>query len=173
MRTQAFLPLFLCLSSAVSTCAVLPTTAHADPATPAATIAPSFDLPTLTGTVDTDSLRGHVVLVDFWASWCLPCAESFPWLASMQEQYGDQGLRVVAVDLDKQRELAEKFLRRHPAPFTVAFDPAGGTAEAFGVEAMPSSFLIGPDGAVLFTKRGFDAEHTAEFEARIREACQP
>lgn len=134
--------------------------------------APSFQLPAVQGTVDSDSLRGHLVLVDFWASWCGPCAQSFPWLGSVQKRYEAKGLRVVAINLDKKREAAERFLLKHGAPFTVAFDPEGKTAEAFQVESMPSSYLIGPDGTILYTKHGFRADHTQEIESKIEEACR-
>ncbi len=133
--------------------------------------APGFTLPTDRGTVCADSLRGSVVLVDFWASWCGPCAASFPWLKSIQEKYGNDGLRVVAIDLDKDREAAYRFLRLHPAPFTVAFDPKGDVAEKYKVPSMPTSFLIGPDGTLLYEHRGFDPGKTADFEAAIGKAC--
>jgi cytochrome c biogenesis protein CcmG/thiol:disulfide interchange protein DsbE len=133
--------------------------------------APRFDLPTRTGSVSSESLRGKVVYVDFWASWCEPCRKSFPWLASLQTRYAPKGLAVIAVNLDKKRDAADAFLAKYPAPFTVAFDPAGKTAGAFKVAAMPSSYLIGPDGNILFTHAGFDPKETAMIEARIQEAC--
>jgi cytochrome c biogenesis protein CcmG/thiol:disulfide interchange protein DsbE len=135
--------------------------------------APNFELPTRTGSVSLDSLRGKVVLVDFWASWCAPCARSFPWLAAMEERYAAQGLAIVAIDLDHDREAADAFLERHPAPFQVAFDAGGKTAEAFKVRGMPSSFLIGPDGALLYTHVGFDPRKAGTLEERIRQACSP
>jgi len=146
---------------------LLPLSAHASK--PAA-VAPTFSLPALHGTASLDSLRGRVVLVDFWASWCVPCRGSFPWMASLSERYRDRGLAIVAVNLDKDRALADRFLAEHPAPFTVAFDPAGETAEAYHVRAMPTSVLVGADGHVLLTHIGFDPKHSAEVEARIEEA---
>jgi thiol-disulfide isomerase/thioredoxin len=133
--------------------------------------APTFRLPTRNGTVSLDSLRGRVVLVDFWASWCEPCRKSFPWLRSMHERYGTQGLAIVAVDLDKDRDAADAFLARYPAPFIVAFDPAGKTAEAFKVSAMPSSFLLSPAGEILHAHAGFDPRKTGTVETLIKEAC--
>jgi thiol-disulfide isomerase/thioredoxin len=107
-------------------------------------------------------LRGRVVYVDFWASWCVPCRASFPWLAKLNERYAARGLTIVAIDLDKDRAAADAFLAKYAAPFKVAFDAPGKTAEAFGVEAMPTSFLIGRDGRVLERHAGFDAKHAAE-----------
>jgi cytochrome c biogenesis protein CcmG, thiol:disulfide interchange protein DsbE len=150
-----------------------PATAGSNPARADSVPAPGFTLATRTGTVDLDSLRGKVVLVDFWASWCEPCRRSFPWLASLHQRYAQRGLTIVAINLDKDRAAAEAFLKRFPAPFPVAFDPPGKSAEAFGVSAMPTSYLIGPTGTVLYSHEGFTPKDTSGIEARIREACQP
>ncbi len=132
--------------------------------------APAFSLPTDSGTVSLDSLRGKVVLVDFWASWCGPCQQSFPWLSEIQERYGDAGLEVVAVSLDKEHAAAERFLHEHPASFTVAFDPAADIAKAYHVRGMPTSVLIGADGTILYSHVGFDARKTGALESAIAEA---
>jgi len=132
--------------------------------------APSFRLPTRTGSVCSDSLNAKVVYVDFWASWCGPCRKSFPWLASMHSRYAAKGLVVVAINLDKKRELAEAFLEQNAAPFTVAFDPDGKIARAFDVSAMPSGFLIDAEGKLISSHVGYDAKETAMIESRIQEA---
>lgn len=117
-----------------------------------------------------DSLRGRVVYVDFWASWCDPCRKSFPWLQAMQAKYDSVGLTVVGVNLDKDHALSEAFLRQHPASFRIAYDPAGKVAEAYKIKVMPSSVLIGRDGTVIAMHTGFDAKQADAVEARIREA---
>jgi len=144
--------------------------AHAK-AAPANAVAPRFGLPTSAGKVDSDSLRGHVVLVDFWASWCGPCRQSFPWLAAMHDRYAAKGLVIVAVNLDKDRARAGEFLEDYRVPFTVAFDPAGKTAEAFQVKAMPTSIIVDRSGAIVMTHAGFDAKKTDAMEAALEEAC--
>ncbi len=136
--------------------------------------APSFVLPGRGGdVVALDSLHAKIVLVDFWASWCVPCRQSFAWMNSMHERYGSKGLAIVAIDLDKERKAADAFLATHPASFRIAFDPQGKTAEAFGVAAMPSSFLVAPDGSILLRHQGFDPKKTAYLEAKIAERCAP
>lgn len=151
----------------------LPFAAHAKSSGGAArsVAAPRFVLPTRDGTVALDSLRGKVVLVDFWASWCEPCRKSFPWLEAMHQRYATKGLVIVAVNLDKSRDAATAFLAKYPAHFTIAFDPAGKTAEAFKVAGMPSSYLIGPAGNILHTYSGFDPKKTPGIETLIRGAC--
>jgi len=134
-------------------------------------VAPSFTLQTSAGTVSLDSLDAKVILVDFWASWCVPCKASFPWMSAMHERYGSKGLSIVAINVDKSRKAADDFLVKHPAPFTIAYDPSGKTAKAFHVWGMPTSFLIGPGRAILFSRAGFDPKHAKEVEAMIEAAC--
>ena len=128
--------------------------------------APAFALPGLDGPVQLEALRGKVVLLDFWASWCGPCKLSFPWLSAMQARHGAAGLRVVAVNVDRERSAADAFLRalqpQMTTPLTIAFDSAGETPGRYGAKAMPTSVLIGADGQVLLQHAGFrDADKPA------------
>jgi len=134
--------------------------------------APAFDLAARQGRVALESFRGRVVYLDFWASWCGPCRASFPWMAKLAAEHAGDSLVVIAVNLDKERALADAFLERHPAAFNIAFDPAGKTAEAFQVSAMPTSFLIGRDGTILWRHAGFDPRQVAGLEARVTEALR-
>lgn len=135
--------------------------------------APGFVLPGRDGSVSLEALRGKVVYLDFWASWCGPCRRSFPWMGAMQERYGAQGLQVVAINLDAKREDAERFLAATPAGFMVAFDPAGQQGRAYAVKGMPSSVLVGRDGRVLWRHAGFRDEDREELEKRIAAALAP
>jgi len=131
--------------------------------------APNIALPNAQGrVVALDGLRGQVVYVDFWASWCGPCRRAFPWMNEMQQKYGGKGLAIVAVNVDKKRADAEKFLGQFPANFPVVFDEAGAAPAAFGVKGMPSSYLIDARGNVVLVERGFLDEHRAEFEDRVK-----
>ncbi len=130
--------------------------------------APAFSLPGAKGEpVALDRLRGKVVYVDFWASWCGPCRRSFPWMNDMQQKYGGKGFVVVGVNVDKKRADADRFLAQIPASFTLAFDEAGTTPNAFGVKGMPSSYLIDASGKVVYVERGFLDEHKALLEQRV------
>ena len=80
--------------------------------------APAFALPNAKGdTFVLERMRGKVVYVDFWASWCGPCRRSFPWMNEMQQKYGEQGLVIVGVNVDKKRSDADRFLAQLPATF--------------------------------------------------------
>ncbi|HJR69377.1 MAG TPA: TlpA disulfide reductase family protein [Gammaproteobacteria bacterium] len=115
-------------------------------------------------------VSGRVIWVDFWASWCVPCRRSFPWLNAMHRQYGPEGLQIIAVNLDKERALADGFLAEIPADFSVLFDPAGKLAKAFVVQAMPSSYLLAADGTVLASHFGFKTADAPEYERAIEDA---
>ena len=131
--------------------------------------APNFSLPTAKGEiVALDKLRGKVVYVDFWASWCGPCRRSFPWMNDMQQKYGAKGFTVVAINVDKKRADAEKFLKLLPANFPVVYDEAGTTPAAFAVQGMPSSYLIDARGNVSYVERGFVDESRGPLEDRVR-----
>jgi len=138
-------------------------------ATEAGQPAPAFALPPAKGeSVVLDKLRGKVVYVDFWASWCGPCRRSFPWMNEMQQKYGARGFTIVAINVDKKRPDADKFLVQNPANFTVVYDEAGATPTAYGVKGMPSSYLIDARGNVSFVERGFTDEHKLELEEQMK-----
>jgi thiol-disulfide isomerase/thioredoxin len=135
--------------------------------------APDLTLPSPDGNnFSLSSLRGKVVYIDFWASWCGPCRKSFPWMASMQSKYGSRGLQVIGVNLDEARADAIAFLKETPASFAVAFDPKGVTPSAWGVQGMPTSYLVSRDGKVLFQHQGFTDGDRAELERRIQAALE-
>jgi cytochrome c biogenesis protein CcmG/thiol:disulfide interchange protein DsbE len=125
-------------------------------------------------TLDLSTWRGRVVLLDFWASWCAPCQQSFPWMARMREAYGERGLVVVAVDLDEDPEAAASFLKRVEVEgkFVLVKDPEGSVAKAYGLTVMPTSLLYDRDGRPVYRHEGFHPERTAEYERRIVELIE-
>jgi thiol-disulfide isomerase/thioredoxin len=106
-----------------------------------------------------DTLAGKIVVVDFWASWCLPCAKSFPVLDELQKKYGDRVV-VIGVNVDEQADKMETFLKKHPVTFTVVRD--GGQKLVATVEpaTMPTSFILDGTGKVRFLHNGFHGEDT-------------
>ena len=134
----------------------------------AADQAPDFVLPTSSGKIDLADLKGKVIYLDFWASWCHPCRKSFPWLNEMQERYGQKGLAVVAINVDRTPDLASKFLQNVPANFTVAYDPDGKVADVYQVQGMPSSFLIDRTGHIREVHMGFRENETSLLEEDLQ-----
>ncbi len=131
--------------------------------------APAFSLPTASGeAVALSSLRGRVVYVDFWASWCAPCRYSFPWMNGMQERYGGRGLSIVAINVDRRRADAARFLTANPPRFTVVYDDQGATPESYAVKGMPSSYLVDAQGNVVGVEVGFTNDRKSALEDRIR-----
>lgn len=117
--------------------------------------------------LDLESYRGKVVYLDFWASWCQPCAQSFPFLDDLFRQHQSRGLVVVGVNVDTERALADRFLARHPVSFSMVFDPTGALAEQWQLETMPMAFLIGKDGTVHLRHAGFKSEDRQKLEAEV------
>ena len=132
--------------------------------------APAFDLVGTQGNVSLSQLKGKVVYLDFWASWCGPCRQSFPWMNEMQAKYGPKGFVVVGVNLDSKREDADKFLAQTPAKFTLAFDPKGDSPKTYAIKGMPTSVLIGADGKVIQQHSGFRDDERGTLEAAIASA---
>ncbi|MGD2053246.1 MAG: TlpA disulfide reductase family protein [Gammaproteobacteria bacterium] len=149
--------------------AVLVISSYISPATTYAGDAPGFTLPGQNKTIQLSKYKGKVVYLDFWASWCEPCKRSFPWMNKLQEQYGENGFEIVAVNLDESRKDAETFLQKMPAKFDVAFDKSGKTAEAYNLKAMPSSFLIDREGKLVYKSLGYRAEEKKVVEKKIQQ----
>ncbi len=102
-------------------------------------------------------LRGKVVYVDFWASWCLPCLRSLPEINTLHKKYREQGFEVVAITIDNPIEDAEEFLADLDVPlgYLVAVDADSDVMYDYGVVGMPTSFLIDRDGVVRKVHEGY------------------
>jgi thiol-disulfide isomerase/thioredoxin len=131
-------------------------------------LAPNVTLQSAEGApVQLAAHKGKVLLIDFWASWCVPCKTSFPALDAIYQEYQPRGLEVLAVNLDEQRKNADVFLAAHPHRMTVLFDPKGAAPSAFGVKGMPSSFLIDKTGAIRFTHMGYSGNVDLSYRREI------
>lgn len=108
------------------------------------------------------ALKGKVVLVDFWASWCGPCKKSFPELGALHKDYAADGLVVLGINVDEKDEKAQAFLKDHPAEFTVLRDRKQALIQDANVESMPSSFLVDREGRIRYVHRGFRGEETVK-----------
>ncbi len=122
--------------------------------------------------LDLSQWRGQVVLLDFWASWCAPCKQSFPWMAEMRRKHGDLGLVVVAVNLDQDPEAAGQFLAQVQGDFVHLADPEGRVAEAYGLTVMPTSLLFDREGRPVYRHEGFHPDEVSTYERHIVELLE-
>lgn len=104
-------------------------------------------------------LKGKIVIVDFWASWCLPCAESFPVMDELQKKFGDR-LVVLAVNVDEKAAKMETFMKKHPVTFTVVRDAEQKLVAVVEPTTMPTSFILDGEGKVRFLHHGFHGQET-------------
>lgn len=133
--------------------------------------APKLNLPSIYAdhpAITTASLAGKTVYVDFWASWCAPCLISLPLYNDMYHKYKDQGLEIVAINVDNPIEDGLDFLSDTPLDFLIPADPDGEAAELFEVIGMPTSYLIEPDGTVKLVHIGFRQGDIEKIEKSIQ-----
>jgi thiol-disulfide isomerase/thioredoxin len=123
--------------------------------------------------LDLSQYRGKVVVVDFWASWCVPCRRSIPWLNQMRAKYGDRGLVIIGVNVDKDRRDAERFLQEVPAQFGIVYDSDGKLATHYEVEGMPSSYVFDRNGELAARHLGFQNANRPEYEALLGRLLMP
>jgi peroxiredoxin len=134
-----------------------------------APMAPGFNLPTQTGgTVSLDKLRGQVVMINFWASWCGPCRQEMPLLEAMYQKYSRLGFTLVGVNVDENSADAERFLAKVPVSFPVAFDRKSEVSKMYDVQAMPSSIFIDRKGNVRHLHAGYKPGDEAKYQAELR-----
>jgi thiol-disulfide isomerase/thioredoxin len=122
----------------------------------------------LEGTVP--DLHGKVVLVDFFASWCHPCQESFPAMEELYKQYSSKGLVIIAINVDKKKADMDDFLKTHPASFVILRDASNKLVSQVKIPTMPSSFLLDRDGKIHAFHRGFKGDETRKQYAEEIEA---
>ena len=132
-------------------------------------ISPSCALTTLDGnpTYNLQELKGKVVYMDFWASWCPPCVKSFSFLNQLDHEMRDKGLHVIGVNLDEKVADAKEFLAKHPVDFSIVADPSKECAKVFELMAMPTSYLIDRKGTIRHIHQGFRPGETEELRALI------
>lgn len=132
-------------------------------------LAPEVQLPQLSGEGDVSlsSLRGKVVYLDFWASWCGPCRVSFPQLEQLRGDLGAQGFEVYAINVDEVEADAQRFLSEVPVSYPVVRDGTGATPQAYGILGMPTGYLIDRQGVVRKIHQGFRKSDGARLRAEI------
>ena len=140
MKWKLFVSVLLAVNITVS--------AWAQP--PVGSKVPEIELPAANGTlVKLSSLKGKVVLIDFWASWCGPCRQSMPALKNVYKKYKAKGLEIYGISLDQNQAAWSKALREDGTPWLHVIDTEGGTARKWGIQYIPTSFLLDKDGKLI------------------------
>ena len=116
---------------------------------------------------DLQELKGKVVYVDFWASWCPPCVKSFPFLNQLDHELKDKGLQIIGINLDEKVNDAQNFLAKHPVDFSIVADASKQCAKGFEVMAMPTSYLIDRKGNIRHVHQGFRPGESEKLHALI------
>jgi cytochrome c biogenesis protein CcmG, thiol:disulfide interchange protein DsbE len=116
-----------------------------------------------------EDLKGHFTYIDFWASWCKPCALSMPWLSRLHTELAASNFQILAINLDRKKAKAERFLQSYDLPFPVLFDSKGVLAAELKLPAMPSSFFVNPAGHILFTEVGWSEDQAQQVQKKIAE----
>ena len=131
--------------------------------------APEFKAPALTGKTKLSlaAYRGKVVYLDFWASWCPPCLTSIPQLEELRKQFPSDQFQILAVNVDQDPKKALKFLERTKVGYPSATDPRGTIPASFGIETMPTSFLIDRRGVIRYVHHGFRKGDVTPLRERI------
>jgi thiol-disulfide isomerase/thioredoxin len=135
-----------------------------------ARLAPSIALPDRNGaTVTLESLRGRVLLVDIWASWCPPCKAAFPAYDKLYREYRERGFEVLAINVDEKRSAADAFLNGREFAMRVLFDPKGTAPMGFDLKAMPTSYLVDKRGAIRYSHEGFTDKVVQQYRREIEQ----
>jgi thiol-disulfide isomerase/thioredoxin len=132
--------------------------------------APGFSLPLRGGTapLGLDKLRGQVVMVNFWASWCGPCREEFPLLDQVYKKYKPLGFTMLGVNVEPESKDAEGFIAKTPVTFPIVFDKDSAVSKLYHVEGMPSTVLIDRNGVLRWVHRGYKPGDENEYLDHVR-----
>jgi thiol-disulfide isomerase/thioredoxin len=138
--------------------------------------APDVALPLLSpaggGEFTLASLRGKVVYLDFWASWCGPCRVSFPQLEQLRRDLGPRGFEVLAINVDEVEADALRFLQAEPVSYPVVRDGSGATPGRYGIQGMPTGYLVDRDGVVRLVHHGYRKSDGEQLRSHIVELLE-
>jgi thiol-disulfide isomerase/thioredoxin len=131
--------------------------------------APEFKLANRAGgELTLSGLKGQVVMINFWASWCGPCRQEFPALDQIYSKYKPMGFQMIAINVESEKADAERFLGQTPVGFPILFDPDNKVSGNYGVSAMPTTFLVDRQGRLRWQHRAYKPGDEAKYIEQIR-----
>lgn len=142
-------------------------------ATDGAPTAPDFTLTNRAGgELSLSGLRGQVVMINFWASWCGPCRQEFPALDQIYAKYKPMGFTLIGINVESEKADAERFLGTQKVSFPILFDPDNRVSGSYGVSAMPTTVLVDRQGRVRWQHRAFKPGDEAKYIEQVRAALR-
>ncbi len=131
--------------------------------------APDFTLKSASGeNIKLSELRGQVVLINFWASWCGPCRQEMPLLDELYQRYEPLGFTMLGVNVEKDSNDALRLLEESPVTFPILFDQENAVSKMYDVNAMPSTVLVDRDGNVRYLHHGYKPGYEDEYQRQVR-----
>ncbi|MDP2324650.1 MAG: TlpA disulfide reductase family protein [Gammaproteobacteria bacterium] len=132
--------------------------------------AAEFTLPSRTGElVSLSGLRGQVVLINFWATWCGPCRREMPLLEQIQKKYTPLGFTMLGVNVEEDTTMMSAFLKDVPVSFPILLDPANGVSKLYNVSAMPSTVIVDRKGNIRYIHQGYQPGDESRYQDMIRQ----
>lgn len=132
--------------------------------------APDFTLKSRDGkNVRLADLRGQVVMLNFWASWCGPCRQEMPILDELAKRYGRAGFTLLGVNVEQDSSAGEKYLKETPVNFPILWDPTSEVSKLYHIDAMPSTVMIDRDGNMRYLHRGYKPGYENDYKKQIKE----
>ncbi len=132
--------------------------------------APDFTLKSRSGeNIKLSELRGEVVMVNFWASWCAPCRQEMPLLEELHDRYADLGFTLLGVNVEEDSNAALDLLKEIPVTFPILFDSRNDVSRLYNVVAMPTTVILDRDGAVRYVHKGYLPGYEDEYRKQIKE----
>lgn len=131
---------------------------------------PAFEARTLKGeSLGIAQLKGRVVLIDIWATWCEPCREELPELNALYQELQARGVEIIGISIDRERENVEEFIEKNPIHFPVIHDQNKEIADAFKPRAMPTAFILDQEGVVRHVHLGYKKSYLKKYREQMTE----
>ena len=131
--------------------------------------APDFTLKSRSGeNIKLSELRGQVVMLNFWASWCAPCRQEMPLLEKLYQRYEPMGFTLLGINVEENSDDALRWLKNLDISFPILLDTKNTTSELYSVMAMPTTLIIDRDGKVRFLHRGYVPGVEEEYQQQVR-----
>ncbi|MBB3169779.1 TlpA family protein disulfide reductase [Simiduia aestuariiviva] len=132
--------------------------------------APDFTLKSRDGkNIRLSDLRGQVIMLNFWASWCGPCRQEMPLLDELSKRYSRAGFTLLGVNVEQDTAAGEKYLQDTPVSFPILWDPTSTVSKLYNIDAMPSTVMIDRDGNMRYLHRGYKPGYEKDYKKQIKE----